>query len=100
MSTNNKSHAEATGSTSSGFNWQNGFTDSFRDLMGLQVRTAQFVVDKSFGFGQAMTDFCQNQMNETMKLSQEYAKFGWSLTETLKKNAYEMSDRAFRSFNG
>jgi len=102
MSTNQKTQSETAGSTGShnGFNWQNGFTDSIRDLMGLQVRTAQFVFDKSIGFGQAMTDFCQNQMHETMKLSQEYAKYGWSLTETVKKTAYDATDRTMRGFNG
>ncbi|MFL5814875.1 MAG: hypothetical protein ACJ763_14970 [Bdellovibrionia bacterium] len=99
MSTNNKPHSETTGNQS-GFNWQNGFADSFRDLLGLQVRTAQFVLDKSIGLGQAMTEFYQNQMTETMKLTQEYAKYGWTMTETVKKNAYEATDRTMRGFNG
>jgi hypothetical protein len=99
MSSNNKPHSETTG-TNSNFNWQTGFADSFRDLLSLQVRTAQLVFDKSIGLGQAMTDFYQNQMNETIKLSQEYAKYGWSLTETVKKNAYDATDRTMRGFNG
>jgi hypothetical protein len=97
---NTKNHSESANHHNSGFNWQNGFTESFRDLVGLQVRTAQFVLDKSIGFGQAMTDFCQHQMNETIKLSQEYTKYGWSLTETLKKGAYDVTDRTMRGFNG
>lgn len=96
---NNKPHSETAGSHT-GFNWQNGFADSFRDLLGLQVRTAQFVLDKSIGLGQAMSEFYQNQMNESLKLTQEYAKYGWSMTETVKKNAYEATERTMRGFNG
>ena len=79
--------------------WTNGFGDTIRDLVGLQVRTAQLAVDKSVSFGQSVSDFYQNHLGESIKLSQEYAKYGWGNIENLKKTAYELTDRTFRSFN-
>lgn len=79
--------------------WSNSLSDSLRDFAGLQFRTAQFAVEKSVSFGQSVTDFYQNQLNESIKLSQEYAKYGWGLTDNLKKTAFEATDRVVRGFN-
>ena len=81
----------------SAFNLQNGWTDSVRDLVGIQFKAAQLVMDKTMGFGQTVTDYMQNQVNESMKLSQEAMKYGWTLTENIKKSAYEITDRALRN---
>jgi hypothetical protein len=75
----------------------NGVTDSFRDLMGIQFRATQVMMDKTLGLGQTWTDFLQTQMHEGMKLQQECMRYGWTLTENLKKSTFEVTDRAFRS---
>lgn len=77
--------------------WHSGFTGSFRDLMGIQYKTAQAMMDKTLGLGQVMTDFLQVQMNEGLRLSQECVRYGWTLTESLKKSTFEATDRAFRA---
>lgn len=97
MSTTHKT--QAAESITSGFNMVHGISDSMRDLAGLQFRTAQFMTEKGLSFGQTVSDFYQNQMTETVRVSQEFAKFGWSLTENLKKTAFEISDRAIKGFN-
>lgn len=89
--------AESTSHNAS--SWANSATDSIKELVALQVRTAQAAVDKSVGFGQVVTDFYQNQLNESIKLSQEYTKLGLGLTENLRKAAVEVTDRALRSIH-
>ncbi|MCM2323928.1 MAG: hypothetical protein NDJ90_11770 [Oligoflexia bacterium] len=76
---------------------QNGVTESLRDLMGIQMRSAQAMMDKSIGLGQTYTDFVQTQMHEGLKLSQEAVKYGWTLAETVKKTAYDFTDRTMRN---
>lgn len=83
-----------------GQDWCGGLTGSFRDLWGIQLRAAHAVMDKTLGLGQTWTDFMQTQMHEGMKISQECVKYGWNLTENLKRSALEATDRAFRATGG
>ncbi|MCM2277408.1 MAG: hypothetical protein NDJ89_04975 [Oligoflexia bacterium] len=76
---------------------QGGVTDSLRELMGLQFRSAQAMMDKSISLGQSYTEFVQTQMNEGFKLSQEALRHGWTMAETIKKSAYDFTDRALRN---
>jgi hypothetical protein len=92
---NEKTRTQADANST--LNWYGGLTDSFRDLFSIQVRTAQVIADRSLGLSQTWTDFVQNQMHEGMKISQECVKYGMSLTENVKKSAFEMSDRAMRT---
>lgn len=96
MSNSNKMQDQA-GTSSQNQNWYSGLTESFRDLVGIQVRTAHAMMDKTLGLGQTWTDFMQTQMHEGMKLSQECVKYGWTLTENLKRSTFEATDRAFRA---
>jgi len=92
MSAKNKAQSQSDAT-------QNGFTDSIRDFVGLQCRTTQFMMDKTLGLSQSVTELCQNHINESMKLAQEYAKYGWGLTESMKKTTSEMAEKSFRNLN-
>lgn len=90
MTTNSKPQAETPVS---------GFTHAVRDLISVQIRTAQFILDKSFGIGQNIADFYQTQVTEAVKLSQECTKASWAVTENIKNNAIECTDRVVRGFS-
>jgi|GEM_PF-3910243 len=79
--------------------WATGWTDSVRDLMTLQLKTAQFLIEKNIGFGQSLSEFVQNQAHESVRFTQEYAKQGWALTENVKKTAFEMTEKTVRNLN-
>lgn len=99
MSTSNpKAQGEHTHShTGAGATWHNNLTDSIRDLMGIQFRTAQVMAEKTMTLGQTWTDYLQTQLHEGIKLSQECVKYGWTVTENVKRSTFEATDRAFRS---
>lgn len=94
MSTNNHKAEQATHAGSA---WANAASDSLKDLVGLQIRTLQTATEKSIGLGHAVTEFYQNQLNESLKISQEFAKYSWALTDNLRKSATEATERALKS---
>lgn len=96
MSATKEGKIDNAGAGTNSYFSPSGVADSMRDMVDLQLRTAQFMMDKSLSFGQSVVGFYQNQLNESVKLTQECAKFGWGLTENAKNTAFEYSDRVFR----
>ncbi len=78
-------------------NWPTGMTESFRDLLALQTKAAQTLLDRSMALSQSFTDHVHTQMNESMKLTQECLKYGRSFTETMNKTAFEFTERTLRN---
>lgn len=72
------------------------YAETMMDLMAIQIRGAQTLIEKSMSLGQAMTNHIQAQMSEGLKFSQECAKQSWTVSEAMKKSAFEAADRAFR----
>jgi len=71
--------------------------DTFRDLVGIQFRGAQIMMDRSLQLGQVVSDSLSTMVQEQSKLAQECIKAGWALSESIKNQAFELTERASRT---
>jgi hemoglobin-like flavoprotein len=82
-----------TEETATAWSAVNAFVPMAKEMLGLQMKTAQMMFDQTTKLTQTFADFYQTQAQESLKLTQACVATGKGVAEELRRTATTMAEK-------
>ncbi|MFP5519359.1 MAG: hypothetical protein ACLGGX_05610 [Bdellovibrionia bacterium] len=79
------------------FMYNEAAANTFKEVWGWQMKTAQNMFDQGLKAAQTWGEFTQNQVQETARFSQEFMKMNMAQTEEMRKSFTNLNEKVFSS---